>query len=393
MFATPKGFRFAATAAGFRKSGRNDLALMVSDAPATSAAVFTTNRFCAAPVEVAKKMVREHDTARAVVINSGTANACTGQEGIDNCLETLNMLSKATGLKPEEILPASTGVIGTQLKMDLWSKAVPKLVSALGECTAEDFAKAILTTDAFPKISGAQVSVNGGTVTILGMAKGAGMICPNMATMLCAVACDAAVSKTDWREMLKRATDKSFNRVTVDGDTSTNDTVFALANGASNITVAGADLNVLEEALTSVLKELAFMLVQDGEGATKVMRIRVRGCATDDDAQTVARTVGHSQLVKTAMYGRDANWGRIVAAVGRSGVPFDHMDVEVSLCGVLLFRKGQPVASDFDALLEEPLKKRELAVDIVMGNGNGAYELLASDLTHAYVDCNASYRS
>lgn len=393
MFATPKGFRFAVTAAGFRKAGRNDLALMVSDVPATSAAVFTTNRFCAAPVEVAKKLVGEHGTARAVLINSGTANACTGQEGIDNCLETLNMVSKATGLAPEEILPASTGVIGTQLKMDLWSKAVPKLIATLGTCSAEDFDKAILTTDAFPKISGTQVLVNGETVTILGMAKGAGMICPNMATMLCVVACDASVSVNNWREMLKRATDKSFNRVTVDGDTSTNDTIFALANGASGIEVNGPALGTLEEALTTVLKELAFMLVQDGEGATKVLRIRVQGCATDEDAQTVARTVGHSQLVKTAMYGRDANWGRIVAAVGRSGVPFNYMDVEVSLCGVLLFRKGQPVANDFDALLEEPLKEQELAIDIVMGNGEGSYELLAADLTHAYVDCNASYRS
>ena len=393
MFATPKGFRFAATAAGFRKSGRADLALMVSDAPATSAAVFTTNRFCAAPVIVAKQIIGAHETARAVLINSGTANACTGREGIDNCRQTLDMVSKAAGLKPEDILPASTGVIGTQLNMDLWSRAVPKLVDALDACSAEDFARAILTTDAFPKISGACISINGQTVTLLGMAKGAGMICPNMATMLCTVACDAAVSTQDWRDMLKKAADKSFNRVTVDGDTSTNDTIFALANGASGVAVNGADLGALEEALTSVLNELAFMLVQDGEGATKVMRIRVQGCATDADAQTVARTVGHSQLVKTAMYGRDANWGRIVAAIGRSGVPFEYMDVEVSLCGVLLFRNGQPVSDDFDALLEEPLKKQELPIDIVMGKGKGAYELLASDLTHAYVDCNASYRS
>lgn len=393
MFATPKGFRFAVTAAGFRKSGRNDLALMVSDTPATSAAVFTTNRFCAAPVEVAKKIVHERTTARAVLINTGSANACTGQEGINNCLQSLDIVSKATGLTPEDILPASTGVIGTQLNMALWTQAVPKLVATLGICTPEDFALAIRTTDAFPKLSGAQISINGETVTLLGMAKGAGMICPNMATMLCTVACDAKISASDWRMMLKRAADNSFNRVTVDGDTSTNDTIFALANGASGITVSGPDCAILEEALTKVLKELAFMLVQDGEGATKVMRIRVQGCATDEDAQTVARTVGHSQLVKTAMYGRDANWGRIVAAIGRSGVPFDYMDVEVSLCGVLLFRKGQPVDCDFDRLLEEPLKQQELPIDISMGKGNGSYELLASDLTHAYVDCNASYRS
>jgi len=219
------------------------------------------------------------------------------------------------------------------------------------------------------------------------------MIRPNMATMLSVVLCDAAVTPEAWQRLVLDAVDRTFNRVTVDGDTSTNDTVFGLANGASGVTVEGEDLAKLGEALTDVLARLAYMLVQDGEGATKVMRVKVSGAVDDAEAEAVARTVGHSQLVKTAMYGRDANWGRIVAAVGRSGASFKAEDVVVTLCGVELFRTGQPTDLDFDTLLREPLKGRDVTVDIELGAGTGHYELLASDLTHDYVNCNADYRS
>lgn len=393
MFAVPKGYRFAAINAGFRKADRDDLGLVESDRSARSAAVFTRNRFCAAPVLVARETVRRHATARAILVNSGTANACTGEEGMANCRATLEMVAAAAGLRPDEVLPASTGVIGQQLDMSLWKQAVPRLVADLGRASAEDFARAIMTTDAFPKMAGDEVAIGGETVTVLGIAKGAGMICPDMATMICVVLCDADVDSQLWRAALSRATDRSFNRVTVDGDTSTNDTIFALANGASGARAGEREMPGLEECLTSVLQRLAFMLVQDGEGATKVMRIRITGALTRDDAEKAARAVGGSQLVKTAMYGRDANWGRIVAAIGRSGAAFEPSDVEVSLCGVLLFRNGQPVAGDFDAQLEEPLKNQELAIDIRLGRGKCVYELLASDLTHAYIDCNAAYRS
>lgn len=394
MSIAPQGFRFAVAAAGFRKENRPDLALLVSDVPAVAAGTFTQNRFPAAPVVVAKAMLAARPEARAVVINSGQANACTGDEGMRNCRLALELVGRAAGLDPSAVLPASTGVIGAQLRMDLWEKAAPLLAANLGQSTPEDFARAIMTTDAFPKLSHREVALPGGTVRLVGMAKGAGMICPNMATMLSVVLCDAKVEASLWQKLLREAVDQTFNRVTVDGDTSTNDTLYGLANGASGVEAAdGESVAALSAALVSVLGDLAYMLVQDGEGASKVARIHVTGARSDADAERVARTVGHSQLVKTALYGRDANWGRIVAAVGRSGADFDPDDVRVSLCGVELFRNGQPTDLDFDALLEEPLKRRDLPIDIILGAGPGSYTLLASDLGHEYVNVNADYRS
>lgn len=394
MSIAPQGFRFAVAAAGFRKENRPDLALLVSDVPAVAAGTFTQNRFPAAPVVVAKAMLAARPEARAVVINSGQANACTGDEGMRNCRLALELVGRAAGLDPCAVLPASTGVIGAQLRMDLWEKAAPLLAANLGQSTPEDFARAIMTTDAFPKLSHREVALPGGTVRLVGMAKGAGMICPNMATMLSVVLCDAKVEASLWQKLLREAVDQTFNRVTVDGDTSTNDTLYGLANGASGVEAAdGESVAALSAALVSVLGDLAYMLVQDGEGASKVARIHVTGARSDADAERVARTVGHSQLVKTALYGRDANWGRIVAAVGRSGADFDPDDVRVSLCGVELFRNGQPTDLDFDALLEEPLKRRDLPIDIILGAGPGSYTLLASDLGHEYVNVNADYRS
>ena len=393
MSIAPKGFRFATVCAGFRKEGRADLALLVSDVPAVAAGTFTQNRFPAAPVLVAKAMLAGRPAARAVVINSGQANACTGDEGMRNCRTTQELVAGALGLEASDVLPASTGVIGAQLKMDLWEKAAPALAANLGKATPEDFAKAIMTTDAFHKISHREVSLPGGVVRLVGMAKGAGMICPNMATMLSLVMCDASVEPEVWRAMFRRAADATFNRVSVDGDTSTNDSLYGLANGASGVTVTEDELPLLESALTEVLGELAYMLVKDGEGATKVMHIHVTGAACDADAEKVARTVGHSQLVKTAMFGRDPNWGRIVAAAGRAGVDFDPMALRVTLCGVELFRNGRPTDLDFDALLEEPLKKVDLPLDIVLGDGKGEARLLASDLSHGYDTLNSDYRS
>lgn len=394
MSIAPQGFRFAVAAAGFRKENRPDLALLVSDVPAVAAGTFTQNRFPAAPVVVAKAMLAARPEARAVVINSGQANACTGDEGMTNCRLTLELVGRAAGLDPSAVLPASTGVIGAQLKMDLWEKAAPILAANLGQSTPEDFAKAIMTTDAFPKLSHREVALPGGKVKLVGMAKGAGMICPNMATMLSVVLCDAKVEASLWQKLLREAVEQTFNRVTVDGDTSTNDTLYGLANGASGVEASdGESVAALSAALVSVLGDLAYMLVQDGEGASKVARIHVTGARSDADAERVARTVGHSQLVKTALYGRDANWGRIVAAVGRSGADFEPQDVRVSLCGVELFRNGQPTDLDFDALLEEPLKRRDLPIDIILGAGPGSYTLLTSDLGHEYVNVNADYRS
>ena len=390
---SPRGFRLSAAAAGFKKIDRNDLALAVSDFPAVAAGMFTRNLFTAAPVEVGRAILREGAPVRAVLINAGQANACCGEEGLSRCRATLELVGAAAGLEPSAILPASTGVIGEQLNLDAWRKAVHDLAANLGQATVEDFACAIMTTDAFPKYAGETLALDAGQVILTAVAKGAGMICPDMATMLAVVLCDGKVRRIDWQGLFARATEATFNRVSVDGDTSTNDTVYGLANGASGAAIAGRDLEKLEAALTRILGSLAHMLVRDGEGATKVLRVHVRGADSAADARVAARTVGHSQLVKTAMYGRDANWGRIVAALGRAGVAFNPRNVSVSLCGVELFRAGQPVDSDFDALLRDPLLQRDLPIDISLGSGPVEYVLLASDLTHEYVDINANYRS
>ncbi len=389
----PKGFKFATASAGFKTPGRQDSALAVSDTPAVAAGVFTTNLFKAAPVLVCQEMLAASDKARAVLVNTGQANACTGDEGLENCRRTQELVGKAAGLAPAEIFPASTGVIGAQLKMNLWEDVAPKLAANLGKMNLEDFARAIMTTDSFPKYAHAVVD----GITVSGAAKGAGMICPNMATTLAFVFCDAQVEAKDWQALLRRVTELTFNRVTVDGDTSTNDSIFAFANGASGLKAEGALLARLEDAVREVLGKLAYMLVQDGEGATKVAHINIQGAASDADAQLAARAVGNSQLVKTALYGKDANWGRIVAALGRSGASFDPQAVSVKLGGIEIFRNGGPVAESgteaFEAALAEKLQARDIALDIQLGGGKGAYRLLASDLTHGYVNINADYRS
>lgn len=390
----PQGFRAGAAAAGFKKPGRNDIGLIVSDRPAVMAALFTTNAFKAAPVQVGQEILARYGTARAVLANSGQANACTGREGLENCRETQRLVGEAVGVQPHEIVPLSTGVIGAQLKMDLWRAAVPALAESLGTQDAEGFTRAFMTTDAFPKFVTRQVRLSGGEVRLAGMAKGAGMICPNMATMLSVVLTDAAVEREAWQDMFARAVAKTFNRVTVDGDTSTNDTVLGLANGASGVSAAAEqDARQLEDALTDVLGRLAHMLVKDGEGATKVMHISVCGAPSDADAEQVARTVAHSQLVKTAIYGQDANWGRIVAAVGRSGVAIDPDAVRLTLCGVERFRDGQPVNDHLEEQLAELLKGKDIEVGIELGDGPGVAAVHASDLSHDYVSLNADYRS
>ena len=389
----PQGFQLAVASAGFKKPGRKDLAFVLSDRPAVAAGVFTRNVFKAAPVQLGSEILQERATVRAAIFNAGNANACTGAEGFANCCLSQEYLAAVSDIEPGDILPASTGVIGQQFDMALWQKAIPELMDNLGKASVEDFAQAIMTTDAFPKFCGEELLLSGGSVTLAAVAKGAGMICPNMATMLSLVLCDADVDAADWRAMFSRVVDRTFNRATVDGDTSTNDTLYGLANGASGVKVEGDDLKILENTLTGILEDLAYKLVQDGEGASKVMHIHVRGTASDADAETVARTVGHSPLVKTAMYGKDANWGRIIAAVGRSGVACNASDVRLSLCGVEVFVHEQPVDKDLDALLKEPLEDRDIAIDITVGAGPGEYRLLASDLGHEYVSINADYRT
>ena len=395
--ALPKGFRIGTANAHFRRAQRDDVAIMLSDFPCSVAGVFTTNIFKAAPVLECERILNlENSDIRAVLVNSGQANACTGDEGIRNCQKTLELMETELAIATDSILPMSTGVIGNHLKMELWPKAVHLLKESLGSKDEEHFTKAMMTTDAFPKFCDREVKLKHGSVHITGMTKGAGMICPNMATMLAVVACDIKVEKKLWQKLFIDTVNVTFNRVSVDGDTSTNDTVLGFANGASQVTLTEndkEDLVIFRNALEDILGSLAYMLVQDGEGSSKVIRIEVEGANSNLDAEKIARTVGHSQLVKTAMYGRDANWGRIIAAVGRSGANFNPQDVCMSLCGVDLFQSGQPIKGNHDAKLAEPLRGRDVTININMGNGSGNYVLLVSDLSHDYVTCNADYRT
>ncbi len=397
MIPLPKEYRFAVAAASFKYAGRNDLAAVLSGRPAAAAGVFTRNRFQAAPVLAGREMILAGKPVRGVCINAGQANACTGEEGVMRCRMAQEIAANALGVAPDELLPASTGVIGPQLDMDAWRAAAPALAASLkaegGKAGPVEFAKAICTTDRFPKLAWGQVEdPDGKAYRVLGVAKGAGMICPDMATMLAVVLTDAAVSVRALQKALASAVDNSFNRITVDGDTSTNDTVYALANGASGVACeTDGELEALALALEDVCGSLAYMIVQDAEGGTKVARIVVAGAVDARQADMAARTVGNSPLVKTALFGRDPNWGRIVAALGRSGADFDPDRVSVRIAGAPLFVNGQPVAGDVAGLLAPHLDRTDVSVEIDLGAGPGQAVLLASDLTHDYVSLNAEY--
>lgn len=394
MLPTPKGYTFSSFDAGFKYIGRDDLALILSDTPAVAAAVFTKNKFQAAPVTVGKEILAESQIVRGALINAGLANACTGTEGIADCKESLELAAKALGIKARDLLPSSTGVIGPRFNMDKWRGVAPKLAdkSAVGD--AVKTAKAIMTTDKFPKLAWGEIECDGKTVRMLGMCKGAGMISPDMATMLGFITCDAQVDGAWWQDALRRCIDKSFNCITVDGDTSTNDTVMAFANGASGVkTDTDTKRSDLEALLLNICQQLSYMIVQDAEGGTKVMTIKVSGAATDNDAQLIARAVGNSPLVKTALFGEDPNWGRIVAAAGRSGAEFDPEKLTLSFGKIVVFKQGKPVAGDLDALLEPLMRKQDIDIFITLGDGNGQSILKASDLTREYININADYRS
>lgn len=388
----PKGYKFGVYAGGLRYKGRDDLALVLSETPAAAAGVFTQNRFKAAPVVVARDILGK-GPVRALLINSGQANACTGPRGISDCRECLRILARELTVSEQEILPASTGVIGQHLPMQIMERVLPCLADGVGKSSPPDAARAIMTTDKFPKMATGSVRFGGGTVRILGLAKGAGMICPDMATMLGFILCDVEVDGDLWQEVLERAVQKSFNAITVDGDTSTNDCVLALANGASGVRVEETDLDTFSREVLRVCQELSYQIVQDAEGGTKVLHISVSGASDAPQAEAAARAVGNSPLVKTALYGNDPNWGRIVAALGRSGADFDPEKVRVILGEYCIFENGCPAEEDVDAVFARFLSGTDVYLKVELGQGPGEYELKASDLSHEYVSINAEYRT
>ncbi len=388
---SPRGFRAAGVHCGIKRE-RPDLALLVSDVPASAAGVFTTNRVQAAPVRYTRRAVAA-GRAQAIVVNSGNANACTGEPGLADATEMAQLSAGALGLDPELVLVASTGVIGVPLPMDAIRRGIPLAAAAL-EPDGTAAAEAIRTTDKFPKTAACRMEIDGVTVTIGGMAKGAGMIHPNMATTLCFLTTDAALPPAVLRAALQRAVAGSFNSITVDGDTSTNDTVLLLANGQAGGTpiTNGEAFTRFTAGLTLVASELAKMVVRDGEGATKLVEIRVDGALSDAEAHQAAMTVANSLLVKTALHGGEPNWGRILAALGRSGVEMSEETTDVSFGDLAIVRGGLGVPGVWDAAAAA-LEEKEVRIGIRLGVGSGSARAWTSDLSEEYVRINGSYTS
>ncbi|MGL5804390.1 MAG: bifunctional ornithine acetyltransferase/N-acetylglutamate synthase [Xenococcaceae cyanobacterium] len=398
----PKGYKAAGIAAGLKPSGLPDLSLIWSDTEAIAAGVFTITQVRAACVDYCRQRLQDKASARAILCNAGQANAATGEAGKLDAIASARLLAEALHISPELILLASTGVIGKRIAMDALGKGIPKLVEALSENGSDAAAKAIITTDLVTKSIALETIIDDRPVRIGGICKGSGMIHPNMATMLAFITCDAAVSTSLWQQMLSRAVDKSFNQITVDGDTSTNDTVIALANGESRaaaITEMGKSAKKLEEMLTAACQYLAKAIARDGEGATCLIEVQVSGAPDEGSALQVARTVASSSLVKSAIFGRDPNWGRIAAAAGRAGVQFHQEDLQIQLGDFVLMENGQPLefdtkaASDYmkQAAAGAYLKEDTVLISLCIGNGAGVGTAWGCDLSYDYVKINAEY--
>nr|WP_320116741.1 bifunctional glutamate N-acetyltransferase/amino-acid acetyltransferase ArgJ [uncultured Desulfuromonas sp.] len=390
-----QGFTFSAAEAAIKGPGRNDCALIVSETPARCAGVFTRNKVIAAPLIVTKPRIAE-GLCQAVLINSGNANACTGEAGLEVARTSGAELAKALSIDEKLVAVSSTGVIGVPLPVERLTGAIPALCRGLADDKATAVAEAIMTTDSFSKTSCRTIEVGGKTCQVMAIAKGAGMIHPNMATMLGFVMTDADVAAELLQPTLTTAVDNSFNSITVDGDTSTNDMVLLLANGAAgNATIQSGsrEADQFAEAVAAVLLDLAKMIVRDGEGATKLVQIELCGANSDVEAKIAARSVATSSLVKTAFFGEDANWGRIIAAVGYSGVDVDPNKIDIFFDDVQVVAGGLTTGPEQEALATEVLKKPEFRVTVDLHLGAGRAHYYTSDLTYDYVKINADYRT
>jgi glutamate N-acetyltransferase/amino-acid N-acetyltransferase len=375
-FNVPRGFQIAAAATGIKKEGF-DVGLIVSDRPAAAAAVFTRNAFPAAPVLLSKANLAESGhRVRALLVNSGNANAATGQDGMAAARRCSAEVARQVGCSPAEVLIASTGVIGRTFPAEKICSAIPKLISSTSR-DVDGFCRAIMTTDTFPKVAATSI----GNATILGFAKGAGMIHPNMATMLCFIISDAQIGALELERALRAAVDRSFHSITVDGDTSTNDVVAVLANGASGVTPDAASF---QAALDEVCQELAKSIVRDGEGATKFIELIIEGAPSDEDARLIGRTIARSPLVKTAIYGCDPNWGRLIAAIGNSGVVLKSEKVDLYVDDIPLMAGDLQKAS-------EHMAEKNVRIRVVLHSGPGKAIVWTCDLTEEYIRINADY--
>ncbi len=392
-----KGFSFAGIHAGIKKNGRKDLGLILCENPATAAAVFTRNKVRAAPVILGQQMIQK-GACQAVLVNSGNANCFTGEQGIKDARRSIRIVADTFGVPRDLVMVSSTGVIGAPLPMEKFETGIPQLKQHIDTGTPADFATAILTTDLTTKIveMTADIDTDQGrqTIAMMGMAKGSGMIRPDMATMLAYVLTDACISASDLKQALTSACDKTFNRITVDGDTSTNDTLLCLAGGTGNAHITDdASRDVFQNLLETVCLDLATRIVRDGEGATKLVQITIKGAATKQDAFKAAEAIAHSSLVKTAIYGEDPNWGRITAAAGRSGAAVDPEQMDLYFDSVPLVTNGRWLGKQAEQNAAQIMKAKEIRITLDLNLGMHTDRFLFCDFSENYVKINADYRS
>lgn len=397
IFHSVPGIKIGTHNVGIKQTERPDLVIFELEEGATTAGIFTTNAFCAAPVQICKSHIKQTDT-RYLIVNTGNANAGTGKEGFDDAMAICEKLAEIKGVSVESVLPFSTGVIGERLPLEKITSNIVNACSDLEEGNWFDGSRGIMTTDTMPKGYTSQFEYQGETITISGMSKGAGMIMPNMATMLCYIATDAPVVKDVLQTLCSELGDKSFNRVTVDGDTSTNDSCMLMASGKANVEpiakAEGEFYQILKTELEKAFLYLAQAIVRDGEGANKFVAIDVQGCENSQEALRIAYTVAHSPLVKTALFASDANWGRILAAVGRSGVKDMNLEaIQIHLDDVCIVENGARAGSYTEEAGSAVMEQDELTIRISMGRGDACETVWTTDLSHEYVTINAEYRT
>jgi len=388
------GFTTAGIFCGIKTNKQKDLALIFSEEPSVAAGLFTSNQVVSPTITWCREILKSSKRFRAIVVNSGNANACTGPKGMEDCKSLASKLSQKLSVEPKEILIASTGIIGVPLPINKIVKALPALSGKLSPIGWVSSAEAIMTTDLTPKFKSLSFYIGKDKITMGGIAKGSGMIHPNMATMLAFIATDAAIDKKTLGRALREANNKTFNRITVDGDTSTNDMAILLANGkAENKSIRGGSsaYDKFVEKLTEICLYLAHKIVLDGEGATKFVTIRIQGAKAKTHAHRVAKSVATSSLVKTALFGQDPNWGRIIAAVGYAGVPFNPDKVQISLNGSVLFNNGVPAYGALQSTLRKKMKSKNISIVIDLKSGVHSCEVYTCDLSYDYVRINAEY--
>jgi glutamate N-acetyltransferase/amino-acid N-acetyltransferase len=389
----PKGFLFSTAEAAIKKPGRKDIGLIYSEKECVVSGMFTTNAVKAAPVKLDMKRIGS-GRGRAIVVNSGNANACTGEQGMKDAMEMTALTARALSVKAGDVYVCSTGVIGTPLPMERIRLKIPALSESLGQSTIGDVAAAIMTTDTFPKIACRNLRIDGSSITLLGICKGAGMICPNMATMLCFIVTDACIEHSALAGALRSAVAQSFNLITVDGDMSTNDTVMVMANGIAGNSVIKTSSPSFEQFSSSLLQiavELGTMIVKDGEGASKFVKVIVRNAKNSEEAKRGAFAIANSMLVKTALFGNDANWGRIIAALGYSGITIKEERTDIRLNGVMVANNGRSTGRDKEA--NALLKGGDITITADLHSGKGTATVMTCDLTEDYVRINAEYRT